>query len=300
MRKERITWTSLPKTFQDAIHFVRQINLRYLWIDSLCIVQDDQLDWELESHKMATIYRNAYLTIAATSSSGDSGGCYSSGSDLDKDYEVGTDMYVREKPAHFDSMQHHSISSPFPLLSRAWFYQERLLSPRVLHFGPKEILWECKESCSCQCQRINPKTSLKLVYEHYPVQKTVSDDSKTLPRRPLGTTSANSDERVTSPRVSQHRSDGGEPHAQRSVPIKTFPGFWRVPSRQPSTVLDLDRFLIELLSNYDPDDMHGSEEIKKHLTRLALLAKDQHRGSAPKAPFDSGIMGRHYDSSSKI
>lgn len=57
---------SLPKSFQDAVTVTRKLHIRYLWIDSLCIIQDDNEDWERESSRMASIYQNAHVTIAAT------------------------------------------------------------------------------------------------------------------------------------------------------------------------------------------------------------------------------------------
>jgi hypothetical protein len=72
-----ITWDCLPKTFQDAVTIVRRLGLKYLWIDSLCIIQDDPEDWSRESGKMVAVYQNAYLTIAATKSADDDGGCFS-------------------------------------------------------------------------------------------------------------------------------------------------------------------------------------------------------------------------------
>jgi hypothetical protein len=58
-------FASLPKSFQDAVTVTRGLGLRYLWIDALCIAQDDKSDWELESGNMAAIYRNVYLVIGA-------------------------------------------------------------------------------------------------------------------------------------------------------------------------------------------------------------------------------------------
>jgi hypothetical protein len=63
--KRRIEWDQLPLTFQDAIHFTRRLGQRYLWIDSLCIIQDDRDDWDDQSVRMADIYGNSYLTLAA-------------------------------------------------------------------------------------------------------------------------------------------------------------------------------------------------------------------------------------------
>src|SRR5277367_4028126 len=58
-----------PKTFQDAITVTRALGIRYLRIGSLCIVQDDPLDWASESSRMADVYNYAFLTIAAAYSS---------------------------------------------------------------------------------------------------------------------------------------------------------------------------------------------------------------------------------------
>ena len=63
-----IDMNMLPKVFADAVFACRQLRVRYLWIDTLCILQDDESDWERESARMADIYANSYLTIAASSS----------------------------------------------------------------------------------------------------------------------------------------------------------------------------------------------------------------------------------------
>ncbi|KAE9362912.1 HET-domain-containing protein [Stipitochalara longipes BDJ] len=162
--KDEIPWKLIPKTFQDAIAFVRLLGERYIWIDSLCIIQDDSEDWLTESAKMADVYHGSYLTLAATKSKNSHGGCFSRqdprcnqrtfcGKDQNGlDFSV----YCRKKLPHwtdagteigpyFDYEQH------FPLLSRAWVYQERLLSPRVLHFGGEELLWECMKEFHCEC-----------------------------------------------------------------------------------------------------------------------------------------------------
>jgi len=71
-----IPWQDLPQTFRDAITVVDQLGLKYLWIDSLTIVQDDIEDWRLEGSKMAEIYRNSYVTISATSASCSNSGLF--------------------------------------------------------------------------------------------------------------------------------------------------------------------------------------------------------------------------------
>lgn len=71
-----IPLTELPQTFQDAVTTARRLKLRYLWIDSLCIIQDDSDDWSLHVAAMADIYRNAYITLAAGASCDDDGGLF--------------------------------------------------------------------------------------------------------------------------------------------------------------------------------------------------------------------------------
>ncbi|TAQ91312.1 hypothetical protein B7494_g294 [Chlorociboria aeruginascens] len=66
-RRRGINIDELPKTFRDAIRVTRGLGKRYLWIDSLCIVQDDPEDWEREAKTMELVYNGAYCTIAATS-----------------------------------------------------------------------------------------------------------------------------------------------------------------------------------------------------------------------------------------
>ncbi|KAF5872954.1 putative het domain-containing protein [Botrytis fragariae] len=64
--RKGIAWKTLPLTFRDAISIVRALGIRHIWIDSLCIVQDDQDDWEKEAARMAIVYSNSYLNLAAT------------------------------------------------------------------------------------------------------------------------------------------------------------------------------------------------------------------------------------------
>lgn len=66
--KQSIPFERLAKTCQDAVTITRRLNFKYLWIDSICIIQDDRGDWERESAAMGHIYVNAYLCIAATAS----------------------------------------------------------------------------------------------------------------------------------------------------------------------------------------------------------------------------------------
>ncbi|KAK6953153.1 hypothetical protein Daesc_005453 [Daldinia eschscholtzii] len=74
--KQGIAVTFLPKTFQDAIKITRRLSIKYLWIDCLCIIQDDPDDWEKEAAAMSQVYRNSYLTISAAASKDSYSGCF--------------------------------------------------------------------------------------------------------------------------------------------------------------------------------------------------------------------------------
>lgn len=76
LRQSGMRLSEMPQTFVDAIAITRHLGIRYLWIDSLCICQDDVDDWARESARMCAIYSNAHLTIAANRSSDCAGGCF--------------------------------------------------------------------------------------------------------------------------------------------------------------------------------------------------------------------------------
>jgi hypothetical protein len=144
----------LSKTFQDAVRFARRVGANFIWIDSLCIVQDDAQDWATEAARMATIYENAFLTIAATRAQNGEEGCFSGPTPIGRQFEITGEteagepyqVLTRKKlpAAHLDDM---------PLLQRAWVFQERLLSPRVLHFSSWELIFECRTTSYCQCDK---------------------------------------------------------------------------------------------------------------------------------------------------
>lgn len=76
-RQRTIPWSELPRLFEDAISITRKIGIEFIWIDCLCIVQDDTPEWETEAPKMSAYYSESYLTIAATRCRGPSEGLFS-------------------------------------------------------------------------------------------------------------------------------------------------------------------------------------------------------------------------------
>jgi hypothetical protein len=164
--KQGIPWNPMPATFQDAIDFTRRLGLQYIWIDSLCIIQDSDEDWVEQSALMADIYGNAYVTLCATASHSDDGGCYRhTPNHLIPRKITARDRSGREFQVYVrDHIQLRHIppwyrategSNPqlFPLMTRAWTYQERLLSPRLIHFAAGELMFECSMLSACECHR---------------------------------------------------------------------------------------------------------------------------------------------------
>jgi hypothetical protein len=168
-----VPWKAIPQTFREVMQLVLKLGYRYIWIDSLCIIQDDADDWEEQSALMSEIYQNAVLTIAATSSNGDNEGCCTRNAQKTSDIEVALpddigacQIAVRKPLHHFDAQTADGLLDHFPLLTRGWAFQERLLSPRVLHICESELVWECREACKCECGSLSQERSPGGVYHH--------------------------------------------------------------------------------------------------------------------------------------
>jgi hypothetical protein len=143
----------MPQTFQDAIAVTNKLGIQYLWVDSLCIIQDSEEEWQREAARMSEIYANSAVTIAASLASDDSKGLFSVPQDCFRSIAVNTTDANGEILTMFarKTLSHGHGSVPLPLMSRAWVLQERLLSPRILHFTTEEIVWECMNQTTCEC-----------------------------------------------------------------------------------------------------------------------------------------------------
>ncbi|KAI8635651.1 hypothetical protein F5Y19DRAFT_461232 [Xylariaceae sp. FL1651] len=143
-----IEFNALPKTFRDAIQVTQGIGINYLWIDSLCIIQDDRADWERESARMEQVFSSAYCTIAASSSKSSAEGF------LDvrqprrcvqlETANMGK-LYVCQNIDNF-----HRDVDLGELNSRGWVMQERVLSRRTIFYTSTQVYWECGAGVHCE------------------------------------------------------------------------------------------------------------------------------------------------------
>ncbi|KAH6725012.1 heterokaryon incompatibility protein-domain-containing protein [Leptodontidium sp. MPI-SDFR-AT-0119] len=145
----------LPRTFQDAISVTRELGQRYLWIDSLCIIQGEGGDWATEATKMEAVFKNAYCTIAATSAKDSTDGFLNRPlKEIDLRYVV---VPRSSKPSDGKVYICTSIDDDFDgdvtkgvLNTRAWVLQERALSRRTIHFTKRQTYWECGGGVRCE------------------------------------------------------------------------------------------------------------------------------------------------------
>lgn len=163
---QNIEIAGLSTTAQDAIECTRRLGRRYLWIDALCIVQDDPDDWAREAARMQDVYGHAWLTIIASAAS-------SSDQGFLREREVDQAMPILlPNPVngqYIDGLTWRLVDADAwrdevetsPLSARAWCVQERFLSLRTVFFGRNQVLWECHHMHACEMLPTGfPKRSL--------------------------------------------------------------------------------------------------------------------------------------------
>ena len=144
-----IPWDSIPQSYKDAISATRHLGFEYIWIDSLCIIQDSHSDWLSESQRMGDVYQHARLTIAASHASDSSQSCFFPRQPLPPavtlPYRTASGQIEGHMYASVVSKEYDSISPEFgPLAFRAWATQEWLLSRRMVFYTEGSLVWSCK------------------------------------------------------------------------------------------------------------------------------------------------------------
>lgn len=166
-----ISVASLPRTVTDAIYVCGALEVKYLWVDALCIVQDDTDDWTDQIPMMSNIYAGAHVVIAAQAASTVHDGCFTFGMGanapmkrLEFDHIFDGEprrvkLSIQEENQAYHLIPGHHSSRPAgdddeldPLSTRAWAFQERFLARRVLFFSRSELSWKCARYKRCECQ----------------------------------------------------------------------------------------------------------------------------------------------------
>ncbi|KAF4465900.1 heterokaryon incompatibility [Fusarium albosuccineum] len=144
--------SKLSQSFRDAIQVAQWLGLSYIWIDSLCIMQDSAEDWEKESASMADIYSNSFCNIAAAHAVDGTHGCF-----IERDPRLvkplKLDLNWGPNPGSYYAIQWlywRQKVMETPLNVRAWVCQERYMAPRNLFFGDTQLYWECCERTACE------------------------------------------------------------------------------------------------------------------------------------------------------
>ena len=149
-RQEAMDLKDLPATFRDAILTTRKLGYQYLWIDSLCIIQDSVEDWAYESSQMQHYYKNAILTIATDHLTGDHESFLENVRTRESTSiripcnttltSIASHLYIRDR-VYLPGYENDNA----PLNKRGWTLQENLLSPRTLHYTEQQIVFECQK-----------------------------------------------------------------------------------------------------------------------------------------------------------
>lgn len=157
-----IRFATLPPTLADAVTITRALGIRYLWIDALCIIQDDEPDWEVESGNMAAVYQNAYLVISADSAANVHEGFLAQKKHRPQGFPVafvGNDratIFARSKDVHKNPVPlFKTDGGKYPAQRRAWTLQEQVLANRLVHFIGDEMVWECQSCMWCECMELD-------------------------------------------------------------------------------------------------------------------------------------------------
>lgn len=163
--------------------FTRKLGYHHIWIDSLCIVQDNLDDWAREASHMGVIYREAVLVISVaveTKSWFEGTGDYLSQGvsnprqpafqlqNKHRKYMSEPEHFIIHRPiSHMNLHKDPPKDQKWRLFTRGWTLQKRLLATRIVHFAPLELIWECKSESHCECRFLDNQMerSFKTTYD---------------------------------------------------------------------------------------------------------------------------------------
>lgn len=152
-RQQGIKDEVLPKTFRHAVQICRKMGIEYLWIDSLCIIQQQvsQEDWAKEAPRMGQVYGNSVLNISAAAAADSTQGCFQERLGLILwpcpvilfGQTCYLSRYPTQKEEHGGDPGDLNVKLSNSLAKRAWVLQEQVLSRRSVIFAENRLIWRC-------------------------------------------------------------------------------------------------------------------------------------------------------------
>ena len=143
----------LPQTIRDAIWTTHALDMRYLWTDTLCIIQDDADDRNRELASMTGIYTNAHLTIVAASASHASQGFLHTREDLAAQEDAPLPLVLPDGTSGTLWASRIRYAPQYagsePISGRGWCFQEAVLSARCIVFATHTVIFQCR--CTTEC-----------------------------------------------------------------------------------------------------------------------------------------------------
>ncbi|RYP34956.1 hypothetical protein DL767_004033 [Monosporascus sp. MG133] len=163
---------TFPPTLRDAILVTRALGVRYLWIDALCIFQDDINDWAVEVPKVSDIYSHAVVTIAVTSAESVKDGFLDR---REQHFNCPFPWRRYHHPSDVTDGPHYPIFFRYPIwgdeslykqqrsrwATRGWTFQEELLSKRLIRYTTGRMIWHCRAGMAVEPAE-EPRTDYEL------------------------------------------------------------------------------------------------------------------------------------------
>jgi hypothetical protein len=136
------------RTIIDAMGITGRLGFRHLWVDALCIVQDDLDNIQANIESMQKIYSEAALTIVAAAGHNADFGIPGA---TKKCQRINHQMRVQIDGLTLSNRLESALDVSY-WNSRGWTYQERVLSPRLLNFTTSQVSYQCSKGCNCEEQ----------------------------------------------------------------------------------------------------------------------------------------------------
>jgi hypothetical protein len=158
--QKSISYSTLPKAYQDTVRVARAVGVKFIWIDALCIIQDDREDWEKESRMMAEIFQNSLVTLIVLRTASCNEGFLERNPSIrinyhNREWNVRGSFFLRHMPFSYMDAESSIRAAPSfsdrpislelqhsPWQTRGWTFQEDMFSMRKLYFGQLMMYWE--------------------------------------------------------------------------------------------------------------------------------------------------------------